>query len=76
MLRRMFSTFAKQQMKPLPIEILFENNKIKDIKIFPELIGKDIRELQHYPLTNIYYITTWEFEEMMKKHINKNIPLL
>lgn len=72
----MFATFVKQPLRPLPIQILFKNKKVIDIKIFPELIGKDIKELQNIPFNQIYYVNTWEFEEMMEKQMNKNIPLL
>ncbi len=76
MLKRMLATFVKQDLRPLPLQIILENTKIKEIKIFPELIGKDIKEVSKFNFNNIYYVNRWHFEDVVKKEINKNIHLL
>lgn len=73
MISRLFSSKIAKQ---LPIEFICENNIIKDIKIFQELIGKDVREIHKYNKDKIYYISSNELEEIVKKELNKNIPLL
>jgi hypothetical protein len=61
-------------LKQLPIKIVVENGKIKDIKIFQDFIGKEMTSVRHFPET--YYLNSSIVQEEIQKQINKNIPLL
>lgn len=66
--------FLSKNVQQLSLKLICENNKIKEIKIFPELIGKNLCEL--YKKDKIYYISSVQLKEIVIKELNKNIPLL
>ena len=65
---------SKNGMKKLPLKLIIENDKIKDIKILPELVGKELTNVKHFSET--YYLNSSIIQEQIQKDLNKNVPLL
>ena len=73
--RRLLSnSVQKKCIYPLNIKVDVENNIVKDIKVFPELIGKNIHDIKNCDKT--YHINTDLIKEAIQKQLNKNIHLL
>jgi len=72
--RRFISSNIKKCICPLNVKVIIDNNIIKDIKVFPELIGKNIHDIKDY--NKSFYINNTLIQEAIQKQLNKNIHLL
>lgn len=74
LIQRCVSSCTKHVMKPLPIKFVVEHGKIKDIKIFSDMIGKDVTNVKKFNVT--FYINYNQITLELQKQLNKNMPLL
>lgn len=74
MILQRFLSSGVKFAKPLNLNIIIRNGIIKDIKIFPELIGKNIHDIKPFP--EVYSVNYSQILHQIQKDLNKNIPLL
>jgi hypothetical protein len=74
LLTRRMTSSSISSMKQLPIKLVVENGKIKDIKILQDLVGKELTNIKSFSET--YYLNSSMIQEKIQQQINKNMPLL